>query len=150
MAILKHDSSLWPLAVTVARGGCTLEMHLNSLHAWDEWFNKAEPFVVIRVYNDEASLQHPKGAGPATQKWLKEGASEQMQQHVQAMLIVVPEQQFERMQRMSVQKAFGIPGAVVKSLDDAHTWLMTTSNHKKTLEQTKFMQIDTLVHALAT
>ena len=148
MAILKHDNSLWPLAVTVAQGECTLEMHLNSLQAWDDWFNKAEPFVVIRVYNDEASLQHPKGAGPATQKWLKEGAAEQMQQHVQAMLIVVPEQQFERMQKMSVQKAFGIPGAVVASLDDAHAWLMTTSNHNKTLEKTRFMQIERLVHTL--
>ncbi|CAM3831048.1 MULTISPECIES: hypothetical protein [Pseudoalteromonas] len=150
MAILKHDNSLWPLAITVARGECTLEMHLNSLQAWDIWFKKAEPFVVVRVYSDEESLQHPKGAGPATQKWLKEGAAEQMQQHVQAMLIVVPEQQFERMQKMSVQKAFGIPGAVVKSLDDAHAWLMTTSSHNKTLEQTKLIQIETLVHALAT
>ncbi|KAA1157481.1 hypothetical protein EU508_17300 [Pseudoalteromonas fuliginea] len=147
MTTIKYDSSLWPLAVTVAKGECTLAMHLDSLISWDRWFDRAEAFIVVRVYTDEASLQHPKGAGPATQEWLKNGAAEKMQQLVQAMLIVVPDKQYQKLQNMSVQKAFGIPGAVFKSLDDAKTWLQASAKEIAIPENIELQDVATLVHS---
>ena len=109
--------------------------------------DKAEAFIVVRVYTDEASLQHPKGAGPATQKWLKDGAAEKMKQLVQAMLIVVPEEQYQKFQNMSVQKAFGIPGAVFKSLDDATTWLQASAKEIAIPENIELQDVALLVHS---
>ncbi|CAH9051236.1 hypothetical protein PSECIP111854_00705 [Pseudoalteromonas sp. CIP111854] len=123
MAILKFDDSLWPLAVTVAQGSCDLQMHKQSLENWNTWFAHKKPFCVLRVYLDEPSLVHPKGAGPITQQWLAEGAAENMQELVQAMLIVVPPCEHERMSKMSVQKAFGIDGAILASIEQAIDWL---------------------------
>lgn len=123
MGLLKHDNTHWPLALTIAHGEPTLEQHGESLAAWDEWFSHAEPLHVIRVYLDAASLRHASGAAQATQAWMKAGAAEHMRELVQSMLIVVPADQFDSMKKMSVRKAFGIPGALFSSLDDAFAWL---------------------------
>lgn len=122
MGILKHESKRWPLALVVARGEPTLEQHFESLVAWDEWFSRAEPFRVIRVYCDNASLYHAKGAAQATQEWLKSGAAEKMRELVQSMLIVVPPDRHGSMAKMSVQKAFGVPGGLFPSLEAAFAW----------------------------
>lgn len=123
MSVSKHESQYWPLALTVMSGEATLDEHLASLQAWDDWFSNAQPFHVIRVYLDAGSLHHPDGAAQATQRWMSEGAAENMRTLVQSMLIVVPPGQYERMQKMSVRKAFGIPGGIFPSLDDAFAWL---------------------------
>ena len=123
MSLLQHDSQFWPLALTLNRGEATLAQHLGSLANWDAWFARAEPFHVIRVYLDADSLKHPAGAGPATQRWMQEGAAEQMRLWVQSMVIVVPPESYERMKKMSVNKAFGIPGALFPSLEAAYAWL---------------------------
>lgn len=127
MGILKHESKHWPLALVVARGEPTLEQHFESLAAWDEWFSRAEPFRVIRVYCDNASLHHAKGAAQATQEWLNAGAAEKMRELVQSMLIVVPPDRHGSMAKMSVQKAFGVPGGLFPSLEAAFAW-----NHNPT------------------
>lgn len=127
MSLLKHESQYWPLALTVMSGEATLDEHLESLEAWDHWFSKAQPFHVIRVYLDDGSLRHPDGAAQATQRWMSEGAAENMRKLIQSMLIVVPPAQYERMQKMSVRKAFGIPGGLFPSLSDAYAWLANPS-----------------------
>lgn len=131
MSLSKYESQYWPLALTVMSGEATLDEHLESLEAWDHWFSKAQPFHVIRMYLDEGSLRHPEGAAQATQRWMKEGAAENMRALVQSMLIVVPPSQYERMQKMSVRKAFGITGGLFHSLDDAYAWL---ANPPETVE----------------
>lgn len=123
MGLLKHESQYWPVALTVAHGEATLEQHMCSLASWDNWFCKGEPFHVIRVYLDEASLRHPEGAAQATQRWMAAGAAEKMRELVQSMLIVVPPNQYERMKKMSVRKAFDIPGGLFASLEAAYAWL---------------------------
>ena len=123
MGLLKHESQYWPVALTVVHGEATLQEHLDSLASWDQWFSSAEPFHVIRVYLDGGSLAHPDGAAQATQRWMSEGAAENMHQLVQSMLIVVPPDQYERMKKMSVRKAFGIPGGLFPSLEEAYAWL---------------------------
>ena len=123
MSLLQHDSQFWPVALTLNRGEASLAQHLDSLASWDAWFARGEPFHVIRVYLDAESLKHPTGAGPATQRWMQEGAAEQMRNWVQSMLIVVPPESYERMTKMSVRKAFGISGGLFPSLEAAYAWL---------------------------
>lgn len=123
MSLLTHESQHWPIAFTVVQGEATLEQHLESLASWDRWFSKNEPFHVIRVYLDDASLRHSEGVAQATQRWMSEGAAEKMRELVQSMLIVVPSDQYARMKKMSVRKAFGIPGGLFASLEDACAWL---------------------------
>ena len=122
MSFLIHENKHWPLALTVARGRPTFDQHMASIKRWDEWFANATPFHVIRFFDDAASIQHPPGAATATKEWLAAGASVQFRTLLKSMLIVVPPQQYLRMQRMSVRKAFGIPGQLFESLDHAFGW----------------------------
>lgn len=123
MSILQHESKCWPVALTVACGEPTLDQHMASLQSWNHWFARAEPFHVIRVFLDDASIHHSREIGNATREWMKTGADKQIQDLVQSMLIVVPLEQYSRMQKMSVNKIFGIPGGLFPSLNDAFAWL---------------------------
>lgn len=123
MSLLQHQTQHWPLALIIAHGEPSLAQHLDSLALWDTWFARAQPFHVIRIFLDAASLDAAKGAPQATQRWMSEGAAAQIREWVQSMSIVVPADQYDRMQKMSVRKAFGIPGGLFRSLDEAFAWL---------------------------
>jgi len=117
------DQTHWPLALTIAREKLTLEQHINSLKGWDIWFEKNEPFHVIRFYSDNASLEQTSGVGKTTQEWMKKGADLKFRTLVKSMLIIVPSDQYPRMKGMSVTKVFGVPGGIFPSLEDAFKWL---------------------------
>lgn len=123
MIKLKHDSAHWPVALIVAQGELSLQQHLHSLTLWDSWFSRQEPFHVIRIFLDQASLRQAKGVGQATQAWLKQSAAAHIRELVMSMLIVVPKDQYADLQKMSVRKAFDVPGGVFSSLDKAFAWL---------------------------
>ena len=122
-SVLQHENQYWPVALEIAYGQPTLQQHMQALKFWDAWFARAEPFHVVRVFLDAASIRHPKGAAQATKGWMKAGAAARISCLVQSMLIVAPADQFAHMRKMSVQKAFGIPGGLFPSLDDAFAWL---------------------------
>jgi hypothetical protein len=123
MSYLTHKDKHWPLALTIAQGKLTLNQHLASLEPWDKWFKTGEPFHVIRLYKDAASLEQEVGVGKATQKWMTNGADLHFRTLVKSMLIVVPPEQYPRVEKMSVRKVFGIPGGIFSSIDDALNWL---------------------------
>ena len=77
---------------------------------------------MIRFFADADSIQHPPGAAKATKDWLAAGAASQFRALLKSMLIIVPPQQYPRMQKMSVRRAFGIPGQLCESLDEAFRW----------------------------
>lgn len=121
--MLIHDSTCWPIGLTVAQGAATMEQHLLSLQSWNDWFERRQPFHVVRVYLDGDAIHHSRDIGKATKQWMKEGAADQITTWVRSMLIVVPMDQYERMKNMSVEKVFGIPGGLFPTLDDACNWL---------------------------
>ena len=123
MSFLIHENKHWPLALTVARGRPSLRQHRASIKCWDAWFASARPFHVIRFFADADSIQHPPGAAKATKDWLAAGAASQFRALLKSMLIIVPPEQYPRMQKMSVRKAFGIPGQLCASLDEAFRWI---------------------------
>lgn len=73
--MLIHENSCWPIGLTLAQGSATLEQHLSSLQSWNEWFERREPFHVVRIYLDGESIQHSREIGKVTQQWMKEGAA---------------------------------------------------------------------------
>lgn len=129
MSFLIHENKHWPLALTIAKGELTLNQHMESLGSWDTWFSNGQPFHAIRFFEDEASLLTASGAAQATQTWMAAGADIQFRHLLNSMLIVVPPQQYLRMKKMSVRKAFGIPGGLFQSLDDAFFWLENPPKH---------------------
>ena len=77
---------------------------------------------MIRFFADADSIQHPPGAAKLTKDWLAAGAASQFRVLLKSMLIIVPPEQYPRMQKMSVRRAFGIPGQLCESLDEAFRW----------------------------
>ncbi|AEF55570.1 hypothetical protein [Marinomonas posidonica] len=123
MSLLAHETKHCPLMLAIAKGKPTMEQHLESLTHWDNWFADEKPIHVIRFFDDADSLHPPSGAGKETKKWMNEGADNKFRAFIKHMMIVVPEDQYERMKNMSVTKVFGIPGGIFPSTDDAFEWL---------------------------
>ena len=123
MSFLILEDKHWPIALTVAQGKLTLTQHNDCLTAWDKWFALGKPFHVMRFYEDSASLEQDKGVGKATQTWMNEGADNKFRTLVKNMLIIVPPDQFPRVEKMSVRKVFGISGGIFPSVDAALDWL---------------------------
>ncbi|RBP79413.1 hypothetical protein EBI01_15740 [Marinomonas rhizomae] len=123
MGKLIHDNTHWPLALTIAQEKLTFEQHMASLEAWNSWFDKNEPFHVIRFYTDKASLEQDSGVGKATLEWMSKGADIKFRTLVKSMMIIVPPDQYPRMKNMDVTAVFGIPGGIFPTLDEAYNWL---------------------------
>ncbi|WP_394183060.1 hypothetical protein [Marinomonas posidonica] len=122
MGILIHENTHWPLALTIAQEKLTLEQHIESLENWNAWFDKSEPFHVIRLYTDKASLEQDSGVGKATLEWMSKGADIKFRSLVNSMMIIVPPDQYPRMKNMNVTTVFGIPGGIFSSIEDAFIW----------------------------
>jgi len=127
MGSLIFDQTHWPLALTIAQEKLTFEQHIESLKGWDAWFEKNEPFHIIRFYADKASLEQASGVGKATKEWMTKGADIKFRTLVKSMLIIVPSDQYPRMKGMSVTKVFGVPGGIFSSLEDVFNWLDESS-----------------------
>ncbi|MBD5771176.1 hypothetical protein [Marinomonas colpomeniae] len=123
MGSLTLDQTHWPLALTIAQEKLTFEQHIESLEGWNTWFERNEPFHVIRFYADKASLEQASGVGKATLEWMKKGADIKFHTLVKSMSIIVPPDQYHRMSKMNVPKVFGIPGGIFPSLEEAFIWL---------------------------
>lgn len=134
MSFLVLEDKHWPLAIAVAQGKLTLQQHLDCLTAWDKWFALDKPFHVIRFYEDVAALEQDKGVGKATQAWMSAGAAEQFRTHIKSMLIIVPPEEFPRVEKMSVRKVFGIAGGIFPSINAAIAWLEQDPEHIGTHE----------------
>ena len=122
MSLLVHEDTYHPLMLVIAKGKPSIEQHIASLKSWDTWFNSNEAFHVIRFFEDGDSLDIPAGAGRMTQDWLTEGADVKFRLLVKSMCIVVPQNKYEKMKKMSVNKVFGIPGEIFSSIDDIFEW----------------------------
>lgn len=147
MGYLIHDNKHWPLALTIAQEKLTFEQHLASLEGWDTWFEKNEPFHVIRLYVDKASLEQASGVGKATLEWMSKGADTKFRTLVKSMMIVVPPDQYPRMKKMDVTAVFGIPGGIFPSIEDALDWL-DSSTEIKDLPDLKQNWKEAVKHAL--
>ncbi|MFT2097443.1 hypothetical protein ACMUMQ_03705 [Marinomonas sp. 2405UD66-6] len=123
MSLLIHETKHWPLMLAIAKGKPTMEQHVESLTHWDNWFADEKPIHVIRFFDDADSLHPPSGAGKMTKTWMNEGADHKFRTFIKSMVIVVPEDQYERMKNMSITKVFGIPGGIFPSIHDAFEWL---------------------------
>ncbi|WP_191601863.1 hypothetical protein [Marinomonas algicola] len=111
-------------------GPQSLEEHIYSLKVWNEQLSRNQPFVAIRLFLDEASLIHPKGAAKETKRWLNNGASDAIKHNVIAMINIVPEKSHKKMKNMSVETVFGVPGGIFQSIQEAQSWFNTTLGHK--------------------
>jgi hypothetical protein len=120
--MLQVDDRLWPLGIFIAEGLQTLPRHMQMLESWDAWLKRGEPFVALRIYRDEASLDHVEGVAKATKEWLRGGADTLLRAHVAAMINVVPPSAYERMKHMSVEAVFGVPGGIFADAASALDW----------------------------
>ncbi|MBU2892319.1 hypothetical protein KO495_03155 [Colwellia sp. D2M02] len=112
-----------PVIIFEFTGQQTLVEHSKSLLLWDNLLSQKSELIVLRIFTDNAALIHPKGAGKVTNRWLESGAKQAIQQQVLAMINIVPEQAYKKMQHMSVEKVFGVPGGIFKSKGEALHWL---------------------------
>lgn len=112
----------WPVVLFEFQAEQSQQDHQVFLDIWDELFQRQEPFIVLRVYHDETALIHSPSVGKLTRQWLKDGADEKIKQHVNAMIHIVPEAAYPKMQHMSVEKVFGVPGGIFSATEDAIAW----------------------------
>ncbi len=123
MSELYSDHSLWPLCILSLKGEQSLEQHRDMMAIWDSWFSHGEEFIALRVYRDSASLKQAAGIAQATKHWLQSGAAKQIQNQVSAMLMVIPDADFELSNRASVKSVFGVDGGIFPDLASATDWL---------------------------
>lgn len=114
---------LWPLALFIAEGRQTLEMHRKMLMSWDSWLARKQPFVALRLYVDEAALALVDGVARETKAWMQAGAAERIREQVAAMTMVVPLTAQQRMKHLNVETIFGIPGGIFGDLPSALGWI---------------------------
>jgi hypothetical protein len=96
---------------------------MQMLQTWDGWFEKDQPFIVIRQHVDDAALGQAEGTGKATKAWMRNGAADQIKKHVRAMCMIVPTNCAAAEKKPSVEAVFGVPGGIFTSLADALDWL---------------------------
>ncbi len=119
MSKIIGDDTLWPLGLMIAQGEQSLDHHQQMIEIWDNWFERAEKFHILRVYRDTDSLKKVPGVAKASKSWLRAGAKEKMKLFVSSMLIVVPPDSFEKVQHLSIEKVFHVPGGIFPSVAEA-------------------------------
>lgn len=119
MSKIIGNDIFWPLGLMIAHGEQSLDHHKQMIEIWDDWFERAEKFHVLRVYQDADSLKKVPGVAKASKLWLRAGAKEKIKLFVSSMLIVVPPDSFENVQHLSIEKVFHVPGGIFSSVADA-------------------------------
>lgn len=120
---MNENLSYWPLVVGVYRDAMDLDGYRKQLDAWEHWFAREERFALLRVYTTSASLSHPDGSAPLSKGWLQRHRAA-LQRSVMGMAtVILPPEDYARMKNFQVEKAFGVPGGVFATVDDALTWL---------------------------
>lgn len=128
MELLAPDGSYrvceqhWPLLLFEFSGVQSLEQHQQSLQDWNRCFERSQPFVALRWFQDEQSLIHPPDAARQTKAWLQAGAAQAIRESVLAMLNLVPEAAYPAMQQLSVEKVFGVAGGVFANRKQLLDW----------------------------
>ena len=121
--MLKINTEQWPLVIFEFSGEASVTEHQQMLDEWAQLFARQQPFVALRVFHDDISLDYPAEVGQLTLRWLDDGAREAIKTWVSAMLHVTPEASYARMKHKSVERVFGVPGGVFRRIEDANQWL---------------------------
>jgi hypothetical protein len=120
--MIATDLACWPLVLSVAAGAQTLEDQRAFLGDWTRWLDRGEPFAVLRLFGSSEALVHPEGGARMAKQWMQDNGA-RMRQTVMGIASVVPASDHERMSRMDIEKAFGVPGGMFADLDAALLWL---------------------------
>jgi hypothetical protein len=112
----------WPLVIATYSAAMTLDDYRAQLAQWHAWLATGERFAVLRVFATSEALTHPEGSAQLSKQWLQD-TRPRLQQSVLGMATVVPPAHYEQLQRMQMEKAFGVPGKVFQHVDDALAWL---------------------------
>lgn len=118
-----EDLSHWPLVVGVYREEATLHAYQAQLDSWQAWFAREQPFALLRVYTTPGSLAHPEGSAAAGKSWLAQNRPLLQRWVIGMATVILPPQDYARLKNMQVEKAFGVPGGVFASVEEAIVWL---------------------------
>ena len=118
-----EDLSHWPLVVGVYREEATLQAYQAQLDSWQAWFAREQPFALLRVYATPGSLAHPEGSAAAGKSWLAQNRPLLQRWVIGMATVILPPQDYARLRNMQVEKAFGVPGGVFASVEEAIAWL---------------------------
>ena len=118
-----EDLTHWPLVVGVYRDEATLESYQAQLDRWQGWFARAQPFALLRVYATPESLAHPEGSAAVGKAWLVQNRPLLARWVLGMATVILPPQDYARLRNMQVEKAFGVPGGVFASVEEAMAWL---------------------------
>lgn len=112
----------WPLVISVVSARMTLDAYLDSLVAWNRWFDRNAPFGVLRMFTSAEALVHPEGGARQAKQWMQDNGP-RMRQTVICLASIVPVDQYERMKKMDLERAFGVPAGMFSDVTDALAWL---------------------------
>jgi hypothetical protein len=116
------EERCWPLAIALAAGAQSLEDQRAFLAMWNGWLGRGTSFAVLRLFVDTEALAHPEGGARLAKQWMQDNAA-RIRQSVMGLASIVPASAYEKMSRMDIEKAFGVPGGVFRDEDGALTWL---------------------------
>jgi len=120
--MIRNDLSRWPLVISVASGAPTPDEHAVFLTEWTGRLDRGEPFAVLRQFTSAAALIHPEGGARRAKQWMEDNGV-RIRRTVIALASVMQADEYERMKKMNIEKAFGVPGGIFADADAALSWL---------------------------
>ncbi|HEP7962686.1 TPA: hypothetical protein VDU60_000312 [Pseudomonas aeruginosa] len=120
--MIRHDISHWPLALSLAYGASSLDDIEKFMSAWSNWLAQGESFAILRVFLDIQSTERSAGAGNSTKPWFQDQAP-RIREQVIGIATVVPQSEYERINKINAEKLFGVPARTFLDVHAALLWL---------------------------
>jgi hypothetical protein len=116
------DDTNWPIAITVAEEVATLADHRRFLEHWKSWLDRAQPFVLLRIFVCKNAMIELMGASRESQKWLIANAA-RVRALVPAIAVSLPSGQPVRTDDRDFYDALGVPTRWFDDSKAAVAWL---------------------------
>jgi len=121
--MMQHNLSCWPLVLSVSKGQPDLAELQDYSSQWTSWLARDESFAVLKIFLDSDSHTHPPGAAKEEKHWLAANG-ERFAQQVVGMASVAPTPLLEKIQKMKLERLFGVPAQSFAFVEEALDWLI--------------------------
>jgi hypothetical protein len=116
------DDSNWPMAIVVAEDAVSLADHRRFLQQWTSWLNRAQPFVLLRIFVCNDAMREPIAASRESRNWLAANAA-RVRSFMPAIAMSVPAGQSIASDSGDFYASLGVPTRWFEDSKAAVAWL---------------------------
>ena len=120
--MIECDDANWPLAITIAEDAMTRADHRRFLRQFGRWLDRAEPFVLLRIFVSQAAAEAGESGTAEMRAWLQDNAA-RMCAFVLAIATAVPRRHEDPAFGIEPDWPPGIPARLFRNGASAIAWL---------------------------